>query len=55
MIGYLLKQENFGIAEFFASWEELVETLEEIEGPMARVTIDICSYCEGDFKEKSDD
>ena len=55
MIGYILKADDYRMPEFFASWQELVETLAEVDSPKTRITIDTCVYHEGDFKDKSDE
>ena len=54
-IGYILNQEHYVMPEFYASWQDLLETLEEISDPTNKYTIEPCGYYESDFKEKNDE
>lgn len=50
MVGYILKLKHLNTCLFYASWKELVETLEEMENPKSSYTIEPCIYYESDFK-----
>ena len=55
MIGYILKANYMTSGIFYKTWEELVETLEEMEDPKTGFTVDTLIYYVGDFEEKNND